>query len=138
MGASNNGGVIFNQSKDEIIYTLHSNELTEMDPNRPNNSQQQGSSSNDVDIKGKKSGTSNIYCHVKPGRISTTGLQDIDFGKYKFVSIMKADGGIVMNKLKLKDYESLRIKVRPDLSVKMMAENESKQLKSVSEGINVK
>jgi hypothetical protein len=43
-----------------------------------------------------------------------------------------------MNKLRLKDYENLRIKIRPDLSVKMMAKEESKSLYQFSQGSTVK
>jgi len=55
-----------------------------------------------------------------------TGLKDIDFDHIKFISIIKADGGSVMNKLKVNNYESLRIKIRDDLSVKLLSEKESK------------
>lgn len=62
----------------------------------------------------------NIQRKLSPGRIGTAGLEDIDFGKYKFITILKGDGSVVLGKTKLVNSESLWIKVRPDLSVKMM------------------
>ena len=58
-----------------------------------------------------------------------TGLKDVDFDHVKFISIIKADGGAVMNRMRVKNYESMRIKIREDLSVKMIAKEESNQLK---------
>ena len=68
-----------------------------------------------------------------------TGLKDVDFDHVKFISIIRADGGAVMNRLRVKDYESMRIKIRADdMSVKMLAKEESNQLREFAEGIQIK
>jgi hypothetical protein len=66
------------------------------------------------------------------------GLKDVDFDHVKFISIIRADGGAVMNRLRVKDYESMRIKIRADdMSVKMLAKEESNQLKEFADGIQM-
>jgi hypothetical protein len=70
-----------------------------------------------------------MYYHLKPGRITMRSLKDVDFDQVRYISIIKVDGGALMNKFEIRDYASLRLKIREDFSIKLMAKEESKQLR---------
>ena len=70
-----------------------------------------------------------MFYHLKPGRVTMRGLKDVDFDQVRYISIIKVDGGAVMNKLQIRDYDSLRLKIREDFSPKLLAKEESKQLR---------
>ena len=72
----------------------------------------------------------NCVYTLKAGRISTVGLQDIDFTKIKFMTII-ANGKSIMDSGRISNSDHIRIKIRPDLGVKCMSKQEATNLKSL-------
>jgi hypothetical protein len=73
--------------------------------------------------------------YVKPGRITTIGLRDVDFKNIHFISIASVDSKkAITTSGHIKNYKDIRIKIRPDLSQKGITEKEAEQLKQIEVG----
>ena len=57
---------------------------------------------------------------LKPRRMTVVGLQDVDFGKIRFITI-SVNGKNIMESGKVTEEEHLRIKIQPDLGMKYIA-----------------
>ena len=67
---------------------------------------------------------------LRPGKITTTGLTDIDFSRVKFISIMLLESqSAIMQSCRVSDYRDLLLKIRPDYSIKIVTEVEADSLK---------
>lgn len=71
---------------------------------------------------------------LQPTRFTKVGLQDVDFDSIKFLTI-SANGKILQENGAISKDEHIRIKVRPDLSVKIMEKEEAEKIKKFAEGV---
>jgi hypothetical protein len=72
---------------------------------------------------------------VKPGGTTNVGLDNVDFNKIKFMTIVSADEGFPVQKSgKVSGYKDLMIKVGRDLSSTVINSDEAKNLLAIAEG----
>ena len=57
------------------------------------------------------------------------GLQDVDFDKIKFMTIIADNTQTIIKSHKISEYAHIRLKIQPDLSIKVMEKAEAENLK---------
>ena len=72
---------------------------------------------------------------MNPGRVTIVGLEDVDFDKVKFMTMVSYDpkeptvkGKVIVTSANISKNADIRLKIRPDLSLKPINDHESKIL----------